>query len=256
MVTAIPKRLEGKVAVVTGSTAGIGLEIAKRFAREGSKVIISGRYQHKVNATLKLVEQEGMYILGTACHVGKPTQRIRMLEMANYGLGGIDILVINAGINPEMFEVLDTTERAWNKIFDINVKSSYRIAKETVPYMKEKGKGKIIINTAISAFQPTHMLGAYAVSKASLVALTKAAALQLAADNITVNAIAPGVIATRFSETVREGESARTYLNLIPMNRFGKPEEVAGAAAYLASEDADYVTGECICVTGGMVSRL
>lgn len=252
----IPKRLEGKVAVVTGSSHGIGLAVSRRLALEGAKVVISGRKQYRVTEVLRDFEREDVVIIGTACHVGKASQRLRMLEMANYALGGIDILVINAGTSPELHEVLDTPERTWDKVFHVNVKSAYRLAKETVTYMKKRGKGKIIINSSISAYTASPKVGAYCVSKTALLGLTKNAALQLAKDNINVNAIAPGLLETKFSNAFRKSNVGQRLLKQVPLKRWGRPEEIAGVVAYLASEDADYVTGEIICVGGGAPSRL
>lgn len=255
MATVMPNRLADKIAVVTGSTAGIGFAIAKRFAEEGAKVVICGRKQHNVTKALKAMKGAG-YVIGTACHVGQENQRIRMLEMATHGLGGIDILVLNVGINPTILGVMETTERAWDKIFDINVNSSYRLAKESIPFMKKRGKGRIIFNTAAAAFQPQEPSGAFSVSKMALVTLTKAAALQLGKDNITVNAVAPGIVLTKFTEKVIHTPMAQFFLNCIPMKRFGTPDEVASVVAFLASDDADYITGEVICVSGGGISRM
>ncbi|KAI4468699.1 dehydrogenase/reductase (sdr family) member 4 [Holotrichia oblita] len=256
MCIVMPNRLADKIAVVTGSTAGIGFAIAKRFAQEGAKVVICGRKQDNVTKALKAIKGAG-YVIGTACHVGKDSQRIRMLEMATYGLGGIDILVLNVGVNPTLLGVLDTTERAWDKIFDINVNSSYRLAKECIPFMQKRGKGKIIFNSAASGFQPQgEVSGAFSVSKTALITLTKAAALQLGKDNITVNGVAPGIILTKFTEKLRNSRVAPILLDYIAMKRFGVPSEVASVVAFLASDDADYITGETICVSGGSISRM
>ncbi|KAI4468698.1 dehydrogenase/reductase (sdr family) member 4 [Holotrichia oblita] len=255
MLRIVPNRLLGKVAVVIGSSAGIGFAIAERLAKEGARVIISGRKQEGVNKALKALDP-ALKVLGTACHLARYNQRIRVLEMAKYAFGGLDILVINAGVSPVLHDVLDTTQRAWNKMFDINVKSYFQLAKETVPYMQERGQGKIVINADINGYHPHINLGAYAVSKGAIIALTKATALQLAKDNITVNAVAPGIISTKFSEGVRNSERADDFLKQIPQNRFGTSEEVAGPVAFLVSDDANYITGETICVAGGVVSRL
>lgn len=251
----IPNRLQGKVAVVIGSSAGIGFAIAQRLAKEGAKVIISGRKQQRVNEALKAFES-GLNVLGTACHLGKYNQRIRVLEMAKYAFGGLDILVINAGVSPVLYDVLDTTQRAWDKMFDINVKSYFQLAKETVPYMQERGRGKIVITGDINGYHPHSRLGAYAVTKGAIIALTRTIAVQLAKQNITVNAVAPGIILTKFSERLRNSENANDFLGQIAQKRFGSTHEVAGPVAFLVSDDANYITGEIICVAGGVVSRL
>jgi dehydrogenase/reductase SDR family protein 4 len=139
----------------------------------------------------------------------------------------------------------------------VNVKAAFLLAQEALPLLREKPYGRIIFVSSIGGFHPFELLGAYSVSKTALLGLTKAAAEQLARENITVNCIAPGVIQTRFSSALHETEAAKELvLSKIPMNRLGLPNDISGAAAFLASEDASYVTGETLIIAGGMPSRL
>ncbi|KAJ8964515.1 hypothetical protein NQ314_004810 [Rhamnusium bicolor] len=250
------KRLYGKIAVVTASTDGIGLAIAQRLAQEGAKVIISSRKENNVQEAVKKLCSEGLDVKGLVCHVSKAADRQKLFEEA-HKIGGLDILVSNAAVNPEVGDVLDCSENSWDKIFEVNVKSSFLLAKEAVPLLRQSKAGRIIFISSIAGFQPFDLLGAYSVSKTALLGLTKAAALQLAPDDITVNCIAPGVIKTKFSSALTSNEDAELeILSRIPLNRLGKPHDISGAVAFLASDDGAYITGENIVIAGGMASRL
>ncbi|XP_022912558.2 uncharacterized protein [Onthophagus taurus] len=253
-------RLKGKVAIVTASTDGIGFGIAERLAREGASVIISSRKQKNVDEAVKKLKSEGLEVVGIVCHVGKAEDRTKLFDLAVSKYGGLDILVSNAAVNPTMSAVLDTPEASWDKIFEINVKAAYLLAQEALPHLRNRGKGKIIFVTSVGAYHPNQtfqLLGAYCVSKTALLGLIKAAAVQLASDNIQVNGIAPGVVPTKFAGAITTDEFARNEsLSLIPMHKFGTPQDMGATAAFLASNDSDYMTGETMTVAGGMPSRL
>ncbi|CAH0547190.1 unnamed protein product [Brassicogethes aeneus] len=249
------ERLLGKVAIVTASTEGIGFAIAQRLAQEGAKVLISSRKQANVDKAVKSLANKGLNVKGLVCHVSKSDHRNQLFQEAQK-LGGLDILVSNAAVNPEVGGVLDATEESWEKIFDVNVKASFLLAKESLPLLRQSKAGRIIFVSSISGFQPFNLLGAYSVSKTALLGLSKAAALQLASENITVNCIAPGVIKTKFSSTLTTGPAEEIALSQIPLNRFGVPDNISGIAAMLASDDGAYITGESIIAAGGMPSRL
>ncbi|XP_058807781.1 dehydrogenase/reductase SDR family member 4 isoform X2 [Phymastichus coffea] len=251
------RRLEGKVAIVTASTQGIGLSVARRLAQEGAKVVISSRREANVNGAVDQLKKEGLDVSGITCHVGKAEDRKKLLNEAVSKYGGLDILVPNAAANPTMGPVLDTSETVWDKIFEINVKSTFLLMKESLPLLKNSKSPSIIIMSSIAGYQPFSVLGVYSISKTTLLALTKTVAEELAGDGIRVNCIAPGVIKTKFSEPMYSDEGAlETTLSLIPMQRLGTPDEIGAVAAFLASEDASYITGETIIAAGGMKSRL
>lgn len=214
------KRLTGRIAIVTASTEGIGFAIAQRLAREGAKVIISSRKEKNVNEALKALSNEGLDVKGLTCHVAKSEDRNKLFaEAAKWG--GLDILVSNAAVSPEVGGVLSCSENSWDKIFDINVKSSYLLAKEALPLLKKSKAGRIIFISSIAGIQPAELLGAYSVSKTALLGLTKAAAQEVAPDNITVNCIAPGIIKTKFSEPLTAHKAAEELsLSQIPLHRF------------------------------------
>lgn len=214
------KQLTGRIAVVTASTEGIGFAIAQRLAREGAKVIISSRKEKNVNEAVKLLTSEGLDVKGLTCHVSKGEDRKKLFEEAAKW-GGLDILVSNAAANPEVGGVLSCSENAWDKIFDVNVKSSYLLAKEALPLLKQSKTGRIIFISSIAGFDPSLLLGAYSVSKTALLGLTKAAAQELAPDNITVNCVAPGIIKTKFSDALTSDKGAEEEsLSRIPLQRF------------------------------------
>ncbi|XP_055628057.1 dehydrogenase/reductase SDR family member 4 [Toxorhynchites rutilus septentrionalis] len=250
-------RLKGKVAVVTASTDGIGYSIAERLGQEGAKVVVSSRKEQNVSDAVAQLTKAGIDVTGVKCHVANGADRKVLFETALEKFGGIDILVSNAAVNPEVGAVLDASESAWDKIFEVNVKSAFLLAKEVLPYIRQRQGGSIIFVSSIAGFQPFSLLGAYSVSKTALLGLTKAASQDLATENIRVNCIAPGIVRTKFAAALHESESAReTALASIPMRRFAEPKEIAGVCAFLASDDASYITGETIVASGGMPSRL
>lgn len=197
------KKLEGKVCVVTASTDGIGFAIAKRLGLEGAKVVISSRKQANVDKAVQALKDQGIHdVLGLTCHVASAVDRKKLFDETIKKFGGIDILVSNAAVNPKMSPVLETEEDIWDKIFEVNVKASYLLAKEVKPLMVKRGGGSIVFISSIGGYRPNNSYGAYTVSKTMLLGLTKAAALECVKDNIRVNCVAPGVIETRFAGPV------------------------------------------------------
>lgn len=209
-----------------------------------------------VEKALTTLKAQNLDVIGVKCHVGNEEDRKSMLQAAVDKYGGIDILVSNAAVNPEVGAVLETSESAWDKIFDINVKCSYLIAKEALPFIRKRGGGSIVFVSSIGGFQPMGLLGAYCVSKTALFGLTKAAASDLATENIRVNCLAPGIIETKFAEAITSDSAKDAALSTVPMKRFGMPSEMGAVTAFLVSDDASYITGEVICASGGMHSRL
>ncbi|CAG9793874.1 unnamed protein product [Diatraea saccharalis] len=251
------KRLKGKVAIVTASTDGIGYAIAKRLGDEGASVIVSSRKEENVNKTVSTLKNDGISVEGVVCHVANKDHRKKLFDMAVNKFGGLDILISNAAVNPTVATTLETPEEAWDKIFDVNVKASWLLAKEAYPELKKRGGGSIVFISSIAAYQPIFPLGPYGVSKTALLGLTKALATELVHDNIRVNCVAPGIVATKFASFLTESESAQERaLETVPMKRFGKPQEIAGTVAFVVSEDASYMTGETIVVAGGSQAHL
>ncbi|XP_050513783.1 dehydrogenase/reductase SDR family member 4-like isoform X2 [Diabrotica virgifera virgifera] len=253
----VPKnRLVDRIALVTGSTNGIGLAIAERLAQEGAKVIVSSRKEENVKDTVKKLNDKGLLVTGVTCHVGDAEQRKLLVKEAER-LGGLDILVQSAGVNPFIGNVLDCPEDKWDKIIDTNLKASFMLTKEVFHLLKKSKYGRVIYNGSVSAYTAHENLGAYPISKGALILLTKQAAFPLGAYNITCNCVVPGVINTTFGNVLVDSKEFQPYFKrMTPLKRFGVPEDVAGVVAFLASDDAAYVTAEAITVAGGFPSRL
>lgn len=250
-------KLKGKVAIVTASTDGIGFAIAKKLGDEGASVVISSRKENNVQKAVNDLRNSGIQVEGVVCHVGNSEQRKKLFEIANTKFGGVDILVSNAAVNPSVSPILETEEKVWEKIFEINVKCAWLLAKEAYPELQKRGGGNIVFVSSIAGYQPMEPLGPYSVSKTALLGLTKAIANEVVHDNIRVNAVAPGIVATKFASAITSSEAGKEKsLSIVPMKRFGKPSEIANAVVFLASEDASYVTGETIVVAGGAYAHL
>ncbi|XP_005180869.2 dehydrogenase/reductase SDR family member 4 [Musca domestica] len=251
------KLLQGKVAIVTASTDGIGYAIARRLAQDGADVVISSRKQQNVDKAVETLRKENLNVLGLKCHVSETQDRKQLFEETIKKYGKINILVSNAATNPAVGGVLECDEKVWDKIFDVNVKSSYLLAKEALPFLRKEKNSSIVFVSSVAGYDAFALLGAYSVSKTALIGLTKAAAKDLAPEGIRVNCLAPGIIKTKFSKALYEDESANAEaLSRIPMNRLGTPDEMAGVVSFLVSDDASYITGETILATGGMAARL
>lgn len=249
--------LENKVALVTASTDGIGLAIARRLAQDGAHVVISSRKQQNVDKAVNILQGEGLSVTGTVCHVGKAEDRERLVAMAVNLHGGIDILVSNAAVNPFFGSLMDATEEVWDKVLNINVKAAALMTKAVVPEMEKRGSGSVVIVASIAGFSPFPGLGPYNVSKTALLGLTKNLAIELAPKNIRVNCLAPGLIRTNFSSVFWKDKAREDSIKeVLHIRRLGKPEECAGIVSFMCSEDASYITGETVVVGGGTPSRL
>ncbi|CAH1780413.1 unnamed protein product [Owenia fusiformis] len=249
--------LSGKVAVITAGSTGIGFAIARRLAQDGAHVVISSRNQKHVDDAVKALKEEGLRASGIVCHVGKAEDRLKLINETVRTLGGLDILVSNAAVNPTFGPVLQTTETVWDKIFDVNLKGTFFLIKEAAPHIENRGGGSVILVSSQGGYIPSEFLAAYSVSKTAMLGLTKALVPQLSQMNIRVNAIAPGVIKTNFSGALWKDPSVSDEIAArIPMKRLGVPDECAGAVSFLVSSDASYITGETIVMNGGSQSRL
>jgi len=251
------KRFEGKVAVVTASTDGIGYAIAERLGMDGAKVMVSSRKPKNVTNTVAQLQSKGIICEGIPCHVGSGDDRQALIDATLQSFGGIDLLVSNAAANPHFGSILDCSEDAWDKIFDTNVKAAFLLTQLVVPHMIERGGGSIVYVSSIAGYVPINMIGAYSVSKTALLGLTKAVAAAVSDDNIRVNGVAPGIIRTKFSSAMwSDQDVGEETLNHVPLGRFGESKDIAGVTAFLCSDDSAYITGETIVAAGGMNSHL
>lgn len=250
------KRLKGKVALVTAATAGIGLGIARRLGQEGASVFICSRKKANVDETVAALRAEGLEVSGCACHVGSAEQRAALVAAVVKAYGPtIDILVSNAAVNPTAGPLLDTPLDAVDKILDINVKAALALVQLAAPHMGRGGS--IVLVSSISAYSPPFPIAAYGVSKTALLGLVKGLAGELGPSGIRVNGLAPGIVPTKFAEAlVADPKLEAAQIEATALKRLGTPEDMAAAVAFLASDDASYVTGETLVVSGGMQSKL
>ncbi|KAM4049125.1 dehydrogenase/reductase SDR family member 4-like isoform 1-T2 [Anomaloglossus baeobatrachus] len=250
------KPLHEKVAIVTGSTYGIGFAIARRLAQDGAHVLLCSRKQHNVDKAAEQLKGEGLSVYAMVCHVGNKEDREKLVATAIEVFGKIDILVCNAAVNPFIGPIFDTTEDMWTKVFHINVISTFFMIKLVVPHMQKQGGGSIILCSSFLGYIPQPPLGPYAITKTTLLGLTNVLATALRCMNIRVNGLALGLINTSFSKVMRKTPEFESKWNAVGVNRLGEPEECAGIASFLCSDDASYINGENIAVAGGMQGRL
>ncbi|MFZ5916627.1 MAG: SDR family NAD(P)-dependent oxidoreductase [Chloroflexota bacterium] len=245
--------LAGKVAVITGASKGIGRAIALRLARAGAKVVVSSRKLEGIQAVADEIAAAGGQALAAPCHVGRPDQVTALVAQTVETWGRVDIAVNNAATNPHFGPILTADEGQWDKILDTNLKGVFRLCQAVAPHMEKQGGGKIVNIASLAGLRPSPVMGVYGVSKAAVIMLTQVLALELGRANIQVNAIAPGVIKTHFSQVLwQTPQIAEPMLGRLPLGRFGQPDDVAGLALYLASPAADYITGGVFVVDGGM----
>jgi dehydrogenase/reductase SDR family member 4 len=241
--------LNGKVAIVTGASRGIGKSIAEVFVREGAKVVICGRKQETLD---QVAAEIGNNVKPVACHVGKAEQIQALVETTTREFGRIDILVNNAATNIAQEFCLDVDEAKFDKMVEINLKSAFRLIRAVAPGMVQRGSGSIINIASISGLRPQYHGLLYSMTKAALIMMTQSYALELGFKGVRVNGIAPGLIQTVLSEYYwkDEGRTAQVIAKQ-PIQHLGQPQEVAEVALLLASDGASYLTGQTIVVDGG-----
>ena len=246
--------IQDKVALITGASRGIGQAIAEACASAGAKVILSSRKQAGLDKVAQRIIDTGGKALPIAAHTGDCDAVDRLVQNAIAEFGGIDILVNNAATNPHFGPILEADDSLWAKILDTNLVGYFRMAKACAANMISRGGGKIINIASVAGKTPLPGMGVYCVSKAGVLMLTKVLAAELAAENIQVNAIAPGFVKTRFSVAIWDNlQTYQAALRKIPQNRFAEPQEITGAAMFLASNESDYMTGETIVIDGGQL---
>lgn len=209
--------------------------------------------QANVDAAVARLATAGATVAGIAAHVGDEADVKRLIDFTVSTFGKIDVLVSNAAVNPFAGEILDHPDSALTKIFDVNVLAAIRLVRAAAPFFAPAAS--VVFISSITAYRPESPIAVYAVSKTALVALSRALAEELAPSGVRVNAVAPGTVPTKFAAALVESdEMRRESVERTLLKRLGTPADVAGAVAFLASDDAAYVTGECICVSGGMLT--
>ncbi|MDZ7261808.1 MAG: 3-oxoacyl-[acyl-carrier-protein] reductase [candidate division KSB1 bacterium] len=244
-------KLDGKVAVVTGSARGIGRAIALRLAQEGADVVISDILVDEAGKTSQEIEALGRRSLALKTDVSQWTEAEALINQTVEKFGRIDILVNNAGINKDNL-LIRMTEEEWDRVLSVNLKGCFNCTKAAAKIMIKQRSGKIINIASVVGIMGNAGQVNYAASKAGIIGLTKSVARELASRGIQVNAVAPGFIETEMTKALPE-KAKESFLNAIPLKRAGTPEEVAAVVSFLSSSDSDYVTGQVIVVDGGML---
>ncbi len=246
-------QLTNKVAIITGASRGIGEAIAATYAQAGAAVVLTSRKMENVGPVAEAIRAAGGRAIAIAAHAGDQAAAEAVVQAALAEFGRVDILVNNAAANPHFGPILTAEASHWDKIFEVNVKGYFFMIKAAAPLMQTQGGGKIINMASIAGINPGPLMGVYSVSKAAVIMLTKALAAELASANIQVNAIAPGFIKTRFSAALWTNPSLSAGIErLTPAGRIAEPDELTGAALYLASDASSFTTGSVLVVDGGI----
>lgn len=246
--------LGGRVAVVMGGTSGLGRAIALGLAEHGADVVASGKTEEKVRETGRAIEEFGSRTIYRTVDVNSRQSIDALRDAVLRELGRADILVNAAGITGRV-PTADVSEDDWNRVIGTNLNGVLRACQSFYPALKKSGRGRIISVASLGSFLAFHEVAGYCASKAAVLSLTRSLGCEWAADGICVNAIAPGVFPTELNDQLLEGtERGREILTRTPMHRFGRPEELVGAAILLASDAASFLTGQCIAVDGGYLA--
>jgi NAD(P)-dependent dehydrogenase (short-subunit alcohol dehydrogenase family) len=244
--------IRGRVAIITGASRGIGQAIAEAFGQAGAKVVISSRKQESLDEAAKAIRSNGGEVLPVAAHNGDKAALQSLVTAAVEAYGTVDILVNNAATNPHFGPILEAEDSLWQKTLEVNLMGNVWLTQAAVAVMREHGGGKIINVASINGLRPGRWQGIYSITKAGVISLTQTLAMELAPDNITVNAIAPGLVKTKFARAIWENETVlNSILERTPLQRIGSPEDIVGMALYLASPASNFATGQVFVVDGG-----
>jgi len=245
-------QLNGKVALVTGGTRGIGRAISLALAKAGARVVVTSRKEASVHETVAIIRAQGLDADGIPANVGRLNEAHALIDRTLELAGGIDILVNNAAANPVFGPVEETSSDAFAKIMDVNLRAPFELAKRALPSMTSRGGGAIVNISSIGGVSPEDFLGIYSVSKAALISLTQVMAREWGARGVRANAICPGLIKTDFSQALWSNDALlERMLTAQPIARMGEPEDVANLALFLASDASSFCTGGVYMVDGG-----
>lgn len=244
--------LTGKVALITGSTKGIGKSIAEEMARAGAKVVVSSRKADAVEAVTKEFTAAGHEAIGVPCNIGSKAELQNLVDKTLAKWGRIDILVCNAAVNPHFGPTLDLPESAWDHVMNANVKSLYLICNRVLPQMAERGQGVVLFISSLGAFMGSDTMGVYSISKAAELQMARNLAVEWGPKGIRANCISPGLIKTDFAKALwADPVLLKNRQRFAPLQRIGDPDEIAGAAVFLASKAAGFMTGQTLIIDGG-----
>ncbi|HEX2553827.1 MAG TPA: SDR family oxidoreductase [Microvirga sp.] len=251
--TTHPFDLSGKVAIVTGSSRGIGRSIAETMASLGAKVVVSSRKREACEPVAEGIRARGGEAHVIPCNISRRPEVEALVAGTGERYGPVDILVCNAAVNPVYGPLGDLTDEAFDKIMGSNVRSNLWLCNLVIPAMAERGGGAVVIVSSIAGLRGTEMIGAYGISKAADFALARNLAVEWGPRNVRVNCIAPGLIKTDFARALWEDPEALDARNrYTPLRRIGQPGEIGPVAAFLASPAASYMTGQIVVVDGGV----
>lgn len=249
-------RLDGKVAIITGAASGIGKATAGLFSVEGAKVVVADWDEDAGASVVAELLHQGGHATFVRTDVSRSEDVQRMVQAALNDFGRIDILINNAGIEGQQAQTAEATEENWDHVMAVNLKSVFLGMKYAIPHMLTQGGGAIVNNASVAGLVGFAGSPAYCASKGGIVQLTRVTALEYAANNIRVNCVCPGVILTPMVERVAVNQEVLSALvSMEPLGRLGRPDEIASAILFLASDEASYVTGAILPVDGGLVAR-
>lgn len=247
--------LTGKVAIVTGGSRGIGRAICERLAEHGAKVVVSSRKVEACQEVVDAIKAKGGTAMAVACNIGRKNECQALVDAAIAAWGQVDIMVCNAAINPHFGPATTMPDEIFDKIMASNIKSNLWLAHMTAPGMAERGGGSIIVVSSIGGFRGSPVLGAYAISKAADMQLVRNLAVEWGPKNVRANAIAPGLVRTDFARALWEDPGIyKKRTKDTPLKRIGEPDEIAGAAVFLASPAGSFMTGQTIVIDGGVLA--
>jgi len=247
--------LSGKVALVTGGSRGLGKNIALAMAEKGVKVAICSRKEESLGEAVEEFTNRGLDVMAKVANVGKSDAVKALFQDLDERFGRLDILINNVGTNILTPSVVEADEGLWDKILETSLKSAFLVSSQAVMFMKRVGGGKIVNISSIAARRASRGMGIYCVAKAGLEMLTKVMAVELAKEHINVNAVAPGMVRTQFSQPLWSNEGLlKEVAQTIPMGRIAETGDIVGAVIFLASSLSDFVTGEVITVDGGSMA--
>ncbi len=247
--------LSGKVAVVTGSTKGIGKAIAKELAAHGAKVAITSRKASVCDAVTQEIRDSGGEATAIPCNISHKDQLQFLVAETRKAYGQIDILVCNAAVNPHFGSALEIPDSAFEKVMDVNIKSNHWLVQMVAPEMMERRDGAIIIVSSIGGLRGSETLGAYCISKAADMQMVRNLSMELGPHNVRVNCIAPGLVKTDFARAIWENPDRHDYRKeKTPLRRIGEPRDIAGIAVYMASDAGAWTTGQTVVIDGGVTA--
>jgi len=246
--------LKGKVAVVTGSSRGIGRAIAERMAEHGAKVVVTSRKLDACEEVVAVIKAKGGEAVAHACNISRKEDLQGLVNFAIQKWGGIDVLVCNAAVNPYYGPSIDMPDDAYDKVMNSNVRSNFWLCNMVLPHLASRGGGSIIIVSSIAGLLGSPTLGVYGISKAADMALARNICTEWGPKNIRANCIAPGLVRTDFAKALWENkETYEKTVKVYRLRRIGEPDEIAGAAVFLAGPSGSFMTGQTIVIDGGGV---